>query len=202
MKVNEVDSCDESWDNLALTKMPILNLFFICSSRNCVFDKLQSSELLQQLGGRKAGCFDEEGKNEGPLGVHSGDRNLSHLLGCVLYLRSVLLHRKKGPTDNFATVEAQRIFQVIFFFGMSNSVLNPIVYGAFHMARRSQSAWRKWYKRFPSVTSVGGRIHGEPNVFSPLRQEHNSINSRASSLRVISRPPSRMSVGKTPSLDV
>lgn len=30
---------------------------------------------------------------------------------------------------------------------MSNSVLNPAVYGAFHMARKSHNIWRKWNRR-------------------------------------------------------
>ena len=33
------------------------------------------------------------------------------------------------------------------FSGMSNSVLNPFVYGAFHMAHRSQKMFRKWFGR-------------------------------------------------------
>ncbi|XP_055342265.1 gonadotropin-releasing hormone receptor-like [Paramacrobiotus metropolitanus] len=54
---------------------------------------------------------------------------------CMIYYVII----SKDPSDY--------MFQIIFFFGMSNSVINPVIYGAFHMAQKSQTAWRKHFGR-------------------------------------------------------
>lgn len=68
---------------------------------------------------------------------------------------------------------------------MSNSVFNPLIYGAFHMAQRSRAAWKRWQRRTTTFTASfksmnANRLGLEQTalVFSPLSQADNLFTAR------------------------
>ncbi|XP_055357976.1 putative gonadotropin-releasing hormone II receptor [Paramacrobiotus metropolitanus] len=137
---------------------------------------------------------------------------VTFLLCWAPYYVSVLYYVILSYSSDGQPAAAYHLFQVIFFFGMSNSVLNPIVYGAFHMAHRSQLAWRKWHRRsFPHAQSSTNHVLGDPDsyslVFSPLMRV-NTLSSYTytackASPKIQHVPLSAKSaVGYTSSLDI
>ncbi|XP_055344420.1 gonadotropin-releasing hormone receptor-like [Paramacrobiotus metropolitanus] len=60
------------------------------------------------------------------------------------HLAMILFLSMEKHIDN---VDDYKMFQHIFFFGMSNSVANPFIYGVFHMIARSKKAYKQRSRR-------------------------------------------------------
>ncbi|OQV11748.1 putative Gonadotropin-releasing hormone receptor [Hypsibius exemplaris] len=95
---------------------------------------------------------------------------------CMIYY--VIINKDPGDPS------AHYMFQIIFFFGMSNSVLNPGIYGAFHMARRSQSAWRKWH-RGPCASTTANFLHAAESSMSRDQFHGRSLDRKLSTMCIL-----------------
>ncbi|GAU93835.1 hypothetical protein RvY_05709 [Ramazzottius varieornatus] len=101
---------------------------------------------------------------------------------CMIYYVIVSKDRSGDPS-------AQYMFQVIFFFGMSNSVLNPLLYGAFHMVNKSQTCWRKCFKRHrrhSATESAAGSFYRRESTMGPHYSHHTPLETKFSRMSNLS----------------